>query len=117
VLGECRLGLWRRLSFLPYRIRYGFWPDELWNLDVTMAKFIGPRLRGLQRSKPGCPNDYAEEFGDDCFDRWREDVGKMARAMEIISAASFAEHLDPNISAEIEVGLALFGKYFQALWD
>jgi len=53
--------LWRhRIKKLPVRIRHGFWPSDCWNLDVTFARFMAPRLRYLRDHTHGYPEGMTE---------------------------------------------------------
>lgn len=112
MLGTCKVGIRRRLSFIPYRIRHGFWPDELWSLDCTIARFAAPRVRAFAGSG-GCPHAYVELYGNEqCHKEWEADVLKMADALDAV-----AEDVWAMSKPEVEEGMALFSEFFGHLWN
>lgn len=133
----------RELSFWWQRRTRGFDDSDLWSLDYTMCKFMAPRLRALQGVVHGCPSEFL--YGEDprfygkntCFEaiqafdalpkeererrvgeacaRWKETIGKMARAMELWVEND--TYLEPHQEQEWKEGMELFHKYLFALWD
>ena len=99
----------RRFKYLWQRITRGFSDKELWNLDITIAKFIHPRLERLIEYQHGYPEGWGEQS-------WKGALKKMARAFEIIGTDDFWE-LDQKLDNEIKEGLDLFRKYYFDLWD
>lgn len=91
----------------------GFDDSELWNLDVTIAKFVLPRLKRFKEIITSCPGTFE---GDDDIEQWYTILDKIIFSMEKISQDNYS---DPNldIDKKVEEGLELFGKYFSALWD
>lgn len=87
----------------------GFDDTELWNLDVSIAKFIFPRLKAF--SKSGCRPGHLEE------EEWLEILNKMIRSFELMSDDVDAFSYDAKINMEIEEGLELFHQYYRNLWN
>jgi len=96
-------------AFKHYRQRLTRgWDDrELWNLDVTMAEFIYPRLKRLKEIQHGYPADLNEE-------EWSEILDKMILAFKLIKEEDYYIKKDPG---EITEGLNLFVEYYSNLWD
>lgn len=82
----------------------GFDDTELYDLDVTMANFILPRLRRFKKVSITYPCETPEE--------WDAVLDKMITAFSLICDYNYSIDRD----AEIEEGLKLFGEYFRALW-
>lgn len=95
------------------RITRGFDDSELWNLYVTIAKFISPRLKEFirQTSKTQCvPCTFVS------YDSWRSTLQKMDTAFEKVAGIDEDEWGKEEWD-EIEEGLKLFSEYFFNLWD
>jgi hypothetical protein len=91
------------------RVTRGFDDSELWSLDVTIARFVLPRLRAFAAVDHGHPNDMT-------MAQWQEAMAKMVRAFELIVEEDGAMML-PGRDEECQEGLDLFARYFRALWD
>jgi hypothetical protein len=105
--------LTKKLSFAWQRKTKGFAPDDLWNLDQTIARFVLPRLKEFRRLYGTIP------VGEENLKQWHETIDKMIFAMETISDESYPFSLSLNDSTEEKVqdGLNLFAKHFMKLWD
>lgn len=93
------------------------WDDsELWNLDLSLARLILPRLRAFRANAHGCPGSYCVEGPDDpnAFDNWCRDLDKMIAAFEFVLSDKYWMAESMQVRDE---GLALFAKYYGALWD
>ena len=96
----------------------GFDDSELWSLDVTIAKFILPRLKRF-KTKAGygchggenCPFETTED-GFMTQKGWGDCIQKMIDAFQVI----VDDCVDDSQQEVVDEGLALFAKYFQALW-
>jgi hypothetical protein len=103
----------RTIRFFFQRRRLGFDESELWNLDLTCAQLIAPRIRAFidtfeARSVP-CNKEQRE---------WRETLEKMYTAFQLISNTDGATYiLTDKEQEDIEEGLDLFREYFFHLWD
>lgn len=102
-----RLKIW--LKYKWQRITRGFSDKELWNLDITIAKFIYPRLERLIDYQHGYPAEFTEE-------EWNEVLKRMIRAFKIISSDDFWD-MDVEKKCVIESGLDFFRKHYFSLWD
>lgn len=94
-------------STLNYTKRrtWGFDESELWNFDITIAKFILPRLIKFKENNPG---GYPAIL---TLDEWNDILNKMIFAFEKITQEKQLEY-----PKEIQEGTELFGKWIQALW-
>lgn len=82
----------------------GFDSTELWNLDVTMAKFISPRLKAFRDNLHGSPCNLAME-------EWISILDKIIETFDNICLDSQPNQHDPT------EGLALFAKYYSYFWQ
>lgn len=111
-----KLGLWRRLKMVPIRLRLGFWPYEVWNLDMTIAAFAAPRLKYLSQIDHGHPCGLTP-------DEWRAIQDEIIWALEAVADDSswYGPDYDYEKVRALEErrskGCKLFGFWFQALWD
>lgn len=107
--------------------KYHFYYEECWNLDSTMATFILPRLihfRDVYSGTPGTFFKYDKKFNivneKQGNKKWNKTIDLMIEAFYriiFIDDLSLNEE-DRKINSQyINLGLKLFAKYFQALWD
>ena len=101
-------------KYVPY--------SDLWNLDITIANFVLPRLKKFKEKNDGYPG--REEM--DTPEKWNEALDKMILAFEYvihefdwwidteIKKSHFDE--DKRRQAVIDEGLQLFVKWFRYLW-
>lgn len=80
------------------RTERGFDSTELWNLDVTIAKFIVPRLQAAK-----------ESYGID-----EDIINKIIFAFEYASSEKL---FSGPITKEVTEGLQLFSENYFALWN
>lgn len=87
-----------------------FNPKELWNLDITIAKFILPRLKAFKKCAAGYPGDLTEK-------KWQKMLDKMIFTFEY-HADKFARlsTMTKKDFKTIREGFDLFQEYFPALW-
>lgn len=87
----------------------GFYFEECWNLDFTIARFILPRLVHFKKIQHSTPASLSEK-------EWNEILDKMIKAFALLTdqESLFASRKQQET---IEEGLNLFAKYFQSLWD
>lgn len=134
------------LNWFWQRRTRGFDDRDIWGLDCAITEFVYPRLKYFNTWQKehgvGTPADFANNPAE-----WLEVLNKMEKAFEnmardnfscgfgvddfhsVPSKADFKEPLDyeqalkewhrvsDRRNKEIEEGLALFGKYYQGLWD
>jgi hypothetical protein len=86
---------------------------DLWNLDITLAKLILPRLIAFKKEVGGNPTELTMK-------EWKEIIDEMIYAMEIVADCKY---FDCDVGEEFQLqrdriqrGLNLFGKYFLHLW-
>ena len=91
---------------------------ELWNLDMTITKFVLPRLKLFREKVDSYPIRFETE------DEWYDILDKMILAFEHLNNDDFrVDTSDPNwrekedrCNAEIKEGLNLFAEYYRGLW-
>lgn len=98
----------RYFKYLYQRWTRGFDDRELWNLDITIAKYIHPRLTALRLSDSGYPSSLTHT-------EWVDILGDIETAMYLISNEKHI-HGTEDEHVQIEYGLDLFRKYFLNLW-
>lgn len=100
----------RALRFTWQRLTRGWSDADTWNLDVTMARFIHPRLVRFKELNNGYP-------GDITWEEWNEILDDMIYAMEICSDDDFTKYMGDNeVWERVERGTEYLGEYFRALW-
>ena len=82
---------------------------DTWNLDMTIAQFIVPRLE-LFKKVTDC---YPSQF--DSMEEWYEILEKMIAAFKVISCKTGIQRSEEEKSI-INEGLDLFRKYYNDLW-
>ena len=82
----------------------GFDKSECWNLDITIAKFILPRLKYFKENTISYPQ---VDIG---LDGWHEILDKMIYSFDEILKD------DSTDQDKIQEGLELFAKYYVNLW-
>lgn len=84
---------------------------DILDLDVTIAKFLIPRLKKLKNLK----NCYPESAGS--MAKWHGILKKMIKAFEIIAKQGHLESVKNSSRDKIMLeGLELFAKHFTDLW-
>jgi len=86
---------------------WGFSDSETWALGVVIAKFALPRLERFKEVANGYPEDLT-------WKQWQGILNKIIFAFEKIAKNETEE--SETVTARIEEGLSLFGKYFRHLW-
>ena len=118
-------------------------PWDTWNMDVTLAHIVVPMLKQLKKTKHGYPSDLPNEAAwDDILDKmifsfnsklhdWEEQFQSGEHDVEWVDNGDGTTTMErgPNDTFEIDVegmkayqarideGFALFGKYYENLWD
>ena len=83
--------------------------EELYNLDITIAKFVLPRLQEFKNNLFGTPYPLTKEEYNDILD-------KMIWSFDIISRGDHIIMDDDENDKRVQEGLDLFAKYFRNLW-
>lgn len=93
-------------EFKLQRMTRGFDDSELWSLDITISKFILPRLIAFKKEHSRHPTHLSH-------DEWNRLLDSMIRAFEWHANEN---HLDAVIPSYVNHGMNLFAKYFVYLW-
>jgi len=104
------------LKYKWQRLTKGFGDDEVWNLDVTIAEFILPRLkrlREIQHGFPACLDKDGEDLG---AVEWDRRLDSMIEAFIIISNECYWD-MDSEMNKVVKEGLNYFREHFFDLWD
>lgn len=89
--------------FKQQRLERGFDDTETWNLDLTISRFILPRLKVFKEKTIGYPPELT-------FEEWQDIIQKM---IDYFEAKSNEDNFLEDIDSE---GFDLFCKYFESLW-
>ena len=98
----------RAIKFFFQKRTRGWSDEETWNLDITIAKFVLPRLKRLKQLQNGYPGDLAEEKWDEILDKMIFSFDKITNDEEIVMEQPQAER--------VQEGLDLFANRFRDLW-
>jgi len=87
---------------------HGWDPTETWNLDITIAKFVLPRLKYLKENTHGYPASITSEEWD----------GILSKIILMFSL-TIEENIDntEESAQQAKEGLQLFAEYYRHLWD
>lgn len=91
----------RKEDYAKYKAEHGFSPDELWDLDTTIAAFALPRMRA---------------FRDRCPDRLIPDLDKAIEAFRIVVEEPGYPWIDKKQSKLFRDGLKAFSRIFGGRW-
>lgn len=103
-------------KYLWQKITRGYADCELWNLDVTIAEFILPRLKTFSEQCISCPNWFYEECAsqgmksDDIYEAWRDKLEEMVGSLE-----NYLK--DPYNPTKEEANGELFAEIWPHLWN
>jgi len=98
----------RSLRSLLFQLRYGFWREDCWSLDLALAKWILPRLQYLAENNHGYPGALSEE-------EWLAILYKLIDGFELFAREDYVG--DAEQWAYINDCLDLFREFFFDLWD
>ena len=87
----------------------GISPDELWNMDVTLAHFLLPRIKEFRKIAIGIPG------GLNNLEEWHEIIDKMIVAFEIIADEDEYYATNPSRTKELVEGLDAFHSWFRCV--
>ena len=104
----------RAKKYKEQRMTRGFDDSETWNLDITIAKFIVPRLKAFKECKNGHPSRLTEK-------KWNKILDEMIEGFELYCKKDeweFEQDLNERNDkfAKVNKSLKLFSKYFHDLW-
>ena len=92
-------------EFQEQRLERGFDDSETWSLDITIIKFVLPRLKVFKEVCCGCPSTLTNE-------KWQDILDKMITAFEL-AIEGFPEKEELKL---VDEGLDLFREHFFHLW-
>jgi len=95
------------LEYKLQRLERGFDDTETWNLYVTIAGFVVPRLKRFKEVTMGYPASMTEK-------EWNESLDKMIFAFETMLNED--GDIDCCDNEKVEEGLSLFAKHYLHLW-
>lgn len=104
----------RAMKFKEQRMTRGFDDSETWNLDMTIAKFLVPRLKAFKECENGHPAGMSEK-------KWDKILDEMIEGFELHCTKDEWEFdMDINTrnekKAKVDKALKHFSKYFHDLW-
>lgn len=132
ILKDCRLNSSDECygDSLNFFMENGFFSEECWSLDVTLAALILPRLICFKENTSGYPASLVKEDDeghvieeDKSNQLWHEILDKMIYAFWIIVnewggyPIGLSEKEREELVAAKKEGLRLFAEYFESLWD
>lgn len=97
----------RRKKFKAQRKKYGYDETELWNLDVSIAKFVLPRLKSFRETLTGHPGNLTLEQYEEILDKMIWSFTQIVK--DVV--------LSQEQETKVEEGLNLFAKYYLTLWS
>ena len=111
------------------RIKYGFNIEDTWSLDISVAKYLAPRVRYLANNSHGYPGSLTDELiktdkltpyvGKDEPETWHNILMFIADGFDVIADDSF-EADDEKIKEAENIKketLRLFNLFYFNLWD
>ena len=103
---------------MRFRLKHGFWYQEIWNLDQTITKFVLPRLKCLREGRISELNSARKNGLND------EDLLDCIDYIKILDEIiiGFETHNDLYLSnsleqEKIDKGLKLFAQYYCTFWN
>ena len=100
----------RSVKHFFQRLFRGFDDRELWNLDITIAEFVLPRLKRFKQRSFGYPAELTPE-------QWDEYLHKMINSFEFVLEQNENPSYDEKEWEKAKEGLSLFAKYYSGLWE
>jgi len=103
------LKLMSKLKFFKKDETFHIEDKETWNLDVSLAKLILPRLIKFNQLRNGCPMSLTETEWSDC-------LNQMIEAFEWYSGENRWNENEFEMMQKHQKGIDLFAKYYNCLW-
>lgn len=97
----------RQPRFMWQRARRGYSEQDTWSFDGYLASVIVGGVTDLRERRIGYPSGLTPE-------KWDEILGKIIDGFTVIQQD---DPLSPEQQAVFDEAVALFGRWFQALWD
>ena len=102
-------------EFADEKRRSGVSPDETWNLDVSIATFLVPRLRKFRE----LTDKYPAVGGVPTMEAWHGILDRTIAAFEALmddEPHGITDEERKERDAMINEGIALFAKYLRGMW-
>ena len=104
----------RAKKYKEQRMTRGFDDSETWNLDITISKFLVPRLKAFNECNNGFPSRLTKK-------KWNKILEEMIEGFELYIKKDdwvFEQDLNERNEKYAKVNKALkhFSKYFYDLW-
>lgn len=103
----------RRIRFWLQRRVRKFSDDELWSLDVTIAKFILPRLRRFKQKNDSHPSTLSEK-------EWNKKLDEMIYSFSYYARGEQRQYENTEESKSEQKqaihGLRMFAQWYGHLW-
>ncbi|PRY33872.1 hypothetical protein CLV58_11921 [Spirosoma oryzae] len=99
----------RLRKYQNQRIKRGYDDTEAWDLGLTVAKFVLPRLKTYKKNSHVFFHELGEEGTEKLLDH-------MIEAMKLVISRDSRDH-DVLADEYMQEGLYLFAKYWVRLWD
>ena len=98
--------------------KYGFWPEETWNLDNEIVYFTLIRLVLFRKTHHGIPNEIYTEVGNDkkAAKKWDKILDKIIEGLYLHLKIDWIQKGSEDEKKVNEAKELLF-KYFDYLWD
>lgn len=109
----------RAVRFWWQRRTRGWDDSDMWDLYVTIARFVAPRLRRFRElHQVGFPASLIKDWEDmsanhNAVAEWHAILAKMQTAFDLLAE----NETKIEDQSKIDEGLKLFAEYFGGLWD
>jgi hypothetical protein len=103
--------------------------EELWSLDTTLTDYILPRIIAFRKMERngypiGRPLGVEDKVSDEEWRaiekrsmlQWENDLRSIELAFSLMSKSQHFERSD-QANKDIKIGLELFAKHYEHLWD
>ena len=108
-----------KLDRLRYRYIHGFWPEDGWNVDVALARFLADRLKVLASETNVFPAGFGGWMNDEKeFQAWRSALllhaascNRYARRWLLVEGEDAV-----ILNRDYKVALEFVAEYVEHLW-
>lgn len=101
--------LFKPIKYFFQRKNRGFDDTELWNLDVTFAEYIVPRLKAFRKLECGHPDGLTQE-------EWNKELDEMIWYFEFTCSDDKWFDFSKETQNRKRKALKLFAKRYENLW-
>ena len=107
------------LRRLRYRLSHGFWPWDVWNLDIALAAWLSVRLRALSAEATGMPPGYGGWMSTEReYAAWTADLLRHATSCSRYAKRKFLCSVEDELvlSHDYKAALRFVAEYVEYLW-